>query len=36
MNVGITGVGGGVGQAVIRSLRASSLPLTLVGLDAGP
>lgn len=36
MNVAITGVGGGVGQAVIRSLRRSRLPLTLIGLDADP
>jgi carbamoylphosphate synthase large subunit len=36
MNVAITGVGGGVGQAVIRALRGSRLPLTLIGLDADP
>jgi carbamoyl-phosphate synthase large subunit len=36
MNVAITGVGGGVGQAVIRALRRSRLDLHLIGLDANP
>jgi carbamoyl-phosphate synthase large subunit len=34
VRVAITGVGGGVGQAVVHSLRLSSLPLHLLGLDA--
>lgn len=36
MNVAVTGVGGGVGQSVIRALRRSKLPLTITGLDADP
>jgi carbamoylphosphate synthase large subunit len=36
MRVAITGVGGGVGQAVIRALRRSRLDLHLIGLDANP
>jgi carbamoylphosphate synthase large subunit len=36
VRVAITGVGGGVGQAVVHSLRLSPLPLHLLGLDASP
>ncbi len=36
MNVAVTGVGGGVGQAVIRALRQSELPVEITGLDADP
>ncbi len=36
MNVAITGVGGGVGQSVIRALRRSRLSPRLIGLDADP
>jgi carbamoylphosphate synthase large subunit len=32
----VTAVGGGVGQAVLRALRGSTLPLTVVGTDATP
>jgi len=34
MHVAITGVGGGIGQSVIRALRRSSVPTGLIGLDA--
>jgi carbamoylphosphate synthase large subunit len=34
--VAVTGVGGGVGQAVIRALRLSAVPVRIVGLDADP
>ncbi len=34
MNIAITGVGGGTGQAVIRALRRADLPCRLIGLDA--
>jgi carbamoyl-phosphate synthase large subunit len=36
MNVAISGVGGGVGQAVIRALRQSRREFHLIGLDASP
>jgi carbamoylphosphate synthase large subunit len=36
MRVAVTGVGGGVGQAVIQALRGSSLEVWLLGLDASP
>jgi carbamoylphosphate synthase large subunit len=34
VRVAVTGVGGGVGQSVIRALRRATLPLHIVGLDA--
>ncbi len=36
MKVAVTGVGGGVGQAIIRALRRSRLPVSILGLDADP
>ncbi|MFB3879977.1 MAG: ATP-grasp domain-containing protein [Armatimonadota bacterium] len=36
LNVAVTGVGGGVGQSVIRALRLSAVPVHIVGLDADP
>ena len=36
LNVAVTGVGGGVGQAVIRALRLSAGPVRIIGLDADP
>ncbi len=36
MNIAITGVGGGTGQAVIRALRRAALPCRFLGLDANP
>lgn len=34
--VAVTGVGGGVGQSVLRALRRCSLPLYIVGMDMEP
>ncbi len=34
--VAVTGVGGGVGQSVIRALRLSNVPVSILGLDADP
>ncbi len=36
INVGVTGVGGGVGQSVIRALRLSAVPVRILGMDADP
>ena len=36
LTVAVTGVGGGVGQSVIRALRLSAVPVRIVGLDADP
>ena len=36
ITIGITSVGGGVGQNVIASLRESSLDVRIIGLDASP
>jgi len=36
MNVAVTGVGGGVGQSVIRALRLSAVPVRILGMDADP
>jgi carbamoylphosphate synthase large subunit len=36
MNVAVTGVGGGVGQSVVRALRRTSFPVRIVGVDADP
>jgi carbamoylphosphate synthase large subunit len=36
LKVAVTGVGGGVGQAVIRALRLSAGPIRIIGLDADP
>jgi len=36
INVVITGVGGGVGHAIIKSLRTANLELRLIGLDMNP
>lgn len=36
LNVAVTGVGGGVGQAVIRALRLCAGPVRIIGLDADP
>jgi len=36
LNVAVTGVGGGVGQAVIRALRLAVGPIRVIGLDADP
>lgn len=35
-SIAVTGVGGGVGQSVLRALRLSDLPLRIIGLDANP
>lgn len=35
ISVGITAVGSGIGQAVLDSVRRSSLPMKVVGLEAG-
>ncbi|SVE38549.1 uncharacterized protein METZ01_LOCUS491403, partial [marine metagenome] len=32
----VTGAGSGVGQGVIKALRISELPLTLIGADIAP
>lgn len=34
ISIGITGAGGGVGQAILRALRLGSLPARLVAMDA--
>lgn len=36
LTVAVTGVGGGVGQSVIRALRLSAVPVRIVGMDADP
>lgn len=36
INVIITGVGGGVGYAIIKALRSSTLDLHIIGVDANP
>ena len=36
MNVAVTGVGGGVGQSVIRALRLSTAPVRILGTDTDP
>ncbi len=36
IRVGVTGVGGGVGQAILRSLSLSALPVCSVGFDMNP